>query len=80
MNASSPIGSAAVRALYSAVVAALIAGLTAYQTTDDQKAALLTGALAGLGVLSTRGLGEGLYDQHRDAAGAVKKGDVGAPR
>ena len=76
MLTSSTVGTAALRALYAAIIAGLVAGITTYQTTDDTKAAILTGALAALSMLGYRGVGEGAYDAKRQDEGKVSKADV----
>lgn len=76
MLTSSTFGTAILRALYSAVVVGLVAGLTSYQTNNDTKDAIIVGVLAALSILMTRGAGEGSYDQSRQDAGAVSKADV----
>ena len=78
MNTSSTWTTAFLRALYSAVIAGLLAGLGASQTGSSDRDAVIIGAIAALTVLSTRGLGEGLYDANRQASGDVRASDVSA--
>jgi hypothetical protein len=78
MLARSTFGTACLRALYSAVIAGLVAGLTVLQTTSDTRAAIITGSLAGLSILATRGGVEGAFDQTRQDAGRVSSADVNA--
>lgn len=80
VNTTNPLTTAVIRALYAAILAGAVAGLTAYQTTEDGNAAVITGVLAGLGVLMARGAGEGLYDQHRQAVNDQRPSDVGFNR
>lgn len=76
MNASSTVLTAFLRGFYLALIAGLTAGLTTLQTTNDNRAAVITGLLAGLAILGARGLGEGGYDASRQNAGDVKSSDV----
>ena len=76
MNAGSTITTAALRALYGAIIVGLLAGLTAMQTGQTDRDSIITGAIAALGVLITRGGFEGLYDAGRQNGGDVKPGDV----
>lgn len=76
LNTGSTLGTAVLRGIYVAVVAGLIAGITTYQTTDDEKAAILTGALAFLGALGVRGGIEGIADTSRQEKGKVLTSDV----
>jgi small basic protein len=76
MNTGSTFTTAIIRGLYVAIVTGLIAGLTVYQQTDDEKEAAIVGILAALGALGVRGGLEGFYDSTRQAAGDVKASDV----
>ena len=76
MNAGSTITTAALRALYGAIIVGLLAGLTAMQTGQSDREAILAGGIAALGYLSVRGGFEGLYDSGRQNGGDVKPGDV----
>ena len=76
MNTSSTLTTAILRGLYVAVVTGLIAGLTAYQQTDQAKASIITGSLAFLGALGVRGAFEGMIDSARQANGNVSPSDV----
>lgn len=78
LNANSTILTALLRGLYVAIVAGLVSGLTVLQTTDDNRAAVITGLLAGLGALTVRGGVEGIADANRQHDGEVKPGDVQA--
>lgn len=73
---SSPLGAAFARALYSAIILGLAAGVAVLTQGGSDRDAVLAAAGAALGVLSLRGLGEGVYDQARDAAGKVSASDV----
>lgn len=76
MNIGGQWTTAFLRALYVAVIAGLTAGLTASNQGLSDRDAIITGSLAALAVLGTRGLGEGAYDANRDAKGEVKASDV----
>lgn len=76
MLTSSTFGTAVLRAVYSAVVVGLVAGLTAYQTNDQMKDAIIVGVLAALSILMTRGGVEGAFDQSRQDEGKVSAADV----
>lgn len=76
MNLGSPMATAILRGAYTAVVVGLLAFLTAWQTTDQLKGPVTVGLISALSSLGVRGIGEGLYDQHRSAVGNVKPGDV----
>lgn len=76
LNAGSTVTTALLRGAYTAIVLGLIAGLTTLQTTDDTRAAVITGILAGLSALGVRAGVEGIADAKRQTNGDVKNGDV----
>ena len=76
MNASSTVLTAFLRAVYLALITGALTGLGAYQQTNDGKASVIAGLIAGLTVLAGRGLGEGAYDATRQTNGDIKPGDV----
>lgn len=76
MLTESTLGTACLRALYSAIIASAVSSLTVYQTTNDTKASIITGSLAGLSILATRGGVEGAFDQNRQNVGNVWPSDV----
>ena len=76
MNIGSTLGTAILRGLYLAIGTGLLSGLITYSTTDDAKAAIITGLITALGALGFRGGGEGMYDASRQKAGDVKASDV----
>lgn len=78
MNTSSTMTTALIRALYSAVIAGALAGLTASQQGSTDREAIIIGLIAALGILGTRGLAEGAYDANRNAHGDVRASDVTA--
>lgn len=78
MNSGGPQMTALIRAFYSAVIAGLLAGLTAAQSGSSDRDSVIIGLIAGLSILGTRGIGEGVYDSRRDNAGDVKASDVSA--
>ena len=75
MNATEK--AALIRGLYNALGTFFVTFLTAYATTDDLRAASITGAIAAFGVLGFRAGAEGVYDSHRQKTGAVTPADVG---
>ncbi len=76
MNTSSTFTTAMLRGLYLAIGAGLSAGLTAYATSDDERAAILTGLITALAALGFRGGVEGGFDARRQANDNVKPSDV----
>lgn len=77
MNTQSTFTTALLRSLYLAVIAGCTAGLTAFNTTNNNtRAALITGALAALAVIGGRGGIEGTIDSARQGNGQVAPSDV----
>jgi hypothetical protein len=76
LNTSSTFSTALLRGIYVALVSGAIAGLTLYQQTDDEKAAVITGILTALSALAMRGGLEGVVDNNRQKEGDVKTSDV----
>ena len=76
MNVEGTFTTALLRGLYVAIVAGAIAGLTAYQQNDDEKAAIITGLMAFFGALAMRGGLEGVVDNGRQKRADVKPSDV----
>jgi len=76
VNIGSTLGTAILRGIYMALGTGLLSGLTTYSTTDDEKAAIITGAITALIALGFRGGGEGLYDANRQRNDDVKASDV----
>ncbi|MCG3176889.1 MAG: hypothetical protein MOGMAGMI_01853 [Candidatus Omnitrophica bacterium] len=77
MNTNNALTTAILRGFYAALIAGLLAGLTASQQGSTDREAVIIGAIAALGVLGARGGIEGVYDQRRNATGNVKASDVG---
>ena len=82
-SAGSTVWVAIVRSLWSAVAAAVIAGVVMYQQIegtmpeeDALKKALITAALAFLGPMAARGGAEGLWDASRQKSGNAMPADV----
>ena len=69
-----------IRSVWQALLAGVLATVTAYQTMADQNwgDAWPAGLAAGLSILVTRGLIEGTYDGKREDEGNVHPSDVGA--
>lgn len=77
MNLNSAFATAIIRAFYAALITGALAALTSYQTGAGTNEAIVTGLIAGLGVLAVRGGLEGVYDQARADANEQRPGDVG---
>lgn len=79
MTTDGALGTAFLRSAYLAAGMFLIAFLPAWAVTDDLKGPLIAGGMTALGALGFRGLGEGLFDKHRNATGDLRSADVGQP-
>jgi hypothetical protein len=78
MNAGSPLATAIVRGIYNAFSAAVAAGFAVYVDSNNWHRTAIAAVGAALGALGWRAGAEGLHDQGRAAAGAVRPGDVTA--
>lgn len=79
MNTSTALGTAILRSLYLAIGMFAVAFLPAFAVTDDLKGPLIAGGMSALGALGFRGLGEGIFDERRNAIGKTSSSDVGQP-
>lgn len=77
MTLGSPMTTAILRGLYTALGTGAITFLITWASVDEIKGPIIAGAVAALTALGFRAGGEGLYDTKRAARHDVRPGDVG---